>query len=488
MTRQLNNILYGVPLQAVAGNTDIAVNKLVFDSREVAKDDVFVAVKGTRTDGHDYIDTAINSGARAIVCSVLPKNLVKEVTYVEVADSAEALGIMAANLYDNPAAKLKLIGITGTNGKTTVATLLYNLYQAAGYYTGLLSTIKNMIGNKEYPATHTTPDALQLNSMLAEMVASGCEYCFMEVSSHALAQHRTAGLTFTGAVFTNLSHDHLDYHQTFAAYIKAKKSLFDHLPKGAFALINNDDKRGKVMVQNTRAAKHFYALKSTAGFRARILANNLDGLELEIDGLQVWFKIFGGFNAYNLLAVYGTARLLGMDAAEALTLMSNLPAAPGRLERVANNLGLIALVDYAHTPDALANVLATIKEFRSGNEQLITVVGCGGDRDKEKRPLMSAIACRYSEKVILTSDNPRSEDPEKIIDEMMAGISPADKRKALRITNREEAIKTACLMAGNHDIILVAGKGHENYQEIKGKRYPFDDREVLARMLTLTNN
>ncbi len=488
MTKQLNNILYGVPLQAVAGNTDIAVNKLAFDSREVAQGDVFVAVKGTQADGHQFIDTAIAAGATAIVCTALPARMASEVTYIEVTDSAGALGIMAANFYDNPAAKLKLVGITGTNGKTTVATLLYHLYQAAGYYTGLLSTIKNKIGQKEYAATHTTPDALQLNKMLAEMVAAGCEYCFMEVSSHALAQQRTAGLTFAGAVFTNLSHDHLDYHQTFAGYIKAKKSLFDSLPKGAFALINNDDKRGKVMVQNTRASQHFYALKSSAEFRARILANTLDGLELEIDGLQVWFKIFGGFNAYNLLAVYGTARLLGMEAAEALTLMSNLPPAPGRLERVANNLGLTALVDYAHTPDALANVLETIKEFRSGNEQLITVVGCGGDRDKEKRPLMAAIACRYSQKVILTSDNPRSEDPEKIIDEMMAGVSPADKRKALRITNREEAIKTACLMAGNSDIILVAGKGHENYQEIKGQRHPFDDREVLARMLTLTRN
>jgi UDP-N-acetylmuramoyl-L-alanyl-D-glutamate--2,6-diaminopimelate ligase len=488
MTKLLNNILYGVPLQAVAGNMDIVVSNLVFDSRLVGKDDAFVAVLGTLVDGHEYIEKAIDSGAIAIVCSNLPKNLAKGITYVEVTDSAEALGIMAANFYDKPSEKIKLIGITGTNGKTTIATLLHNLYQSAGYNSGLISTISNKIGDKEYPATHTTPDAVQINKMLTEMITSSCSYCFMEVSSHALDQHRTAGLTFSGAIFTNLSHDHLDYHQTFDAYIKAKKTLFDNLPKAAFALVNNDDKRGKVMLQNTKAEKHFYAIKSAAEFRAKIISSNLDGLELDIDGLQVWFRIFGEFNAYNLMAVYGTAILLGMESSEVLTLMSNLQAAPGRLEQVPNSLGLTALVDYAHTPDALTKVLETINKFRSGNEQLITVVGCGGDRDVEKRPLMSAIACQFSEKVILTSDNPRSEDPEKIIDDMMAGIGPSLKRKALRIANREEAIKTACLMAQNKDIILVAGKGHENYQEIKGKRFPFDDREVLAKMLTLTNN
>lgn len=484
----LNNILYGVRLQAVAGNMDIVVNNLVFDSRIVAKDNVFVAVAGSQVDGHEYIEKAIDSGAIAIVCSTLPNDLANGITYVEVTDSAEALGIMAANFYDKPSEKLKLVGVTGTNGKTTIASLLYNLYQSAGYSCGLLSTINNKIGEKVYPATHTTPDAIQLNKMLAEMIDSGCSYCFMEVSSHALSQHRTAGLTFSGAIFTNLSHDHLDYHQTFDAYIKAKKTLFDNLPKSAFALVNNDDKRGKVMLQNTKAAKHFYSLRSAAEFRAKIISNNLDGLELDIDGMQVWFRIFGEFNAYNLMAVYGTAILLGMESAEVLTLMSNLQPAPGRLEQVPNSLGLTALVDYAHTPDALSKVLETIRKFRSGNEQLITVVGCGGDRDKEKRPLMSAIACQLSEKVILTSDNPRGEDPETILDDMMAGVGPSVKRKALRITNREEAIKTACLMAQNKDIILVAGKGHENYQEINGERFPFDDREVLTRMLTLTNN
>ena len=484
----LNNILYGVPLQAVAGNMDIVVSNIVFDSRLVSKDDVFVAVKGTLVDGHKYIGKAIDSGAMAIVCTELPKDLAKGITYVEVRDSAEALGIMASNFYDKPSEKLKLVGVTGTNGKTTIATLLHNLYQSAGYSSGLLSTINNMIGDKEYPSTHTTPDALQLNRMLAEMVDIGCGYCFMEVSSHALSQHRTSGLTFSGAVFTNLSHDHLDYHQTFDAYIKAKKTLFDNLPKTAFALVNNDDKRGKVMLQNTKADKHFYSLRTAAEFRAKIISNNLDGLELDVDSLQVWFRIFGEFNAYNLMAVYGTAVLLGMDGPEALTLMSDLQPAAGRLEQVKNTLGLTALVDYAHTPDALTKVLETINDFRSGNEQLITVVGCGGDRDIEKRPQMASIACQLSEKVILTSDNPRSEDPEKIIDDMMAGVGPSLKRKTIRITNREEAIKTACLMAQEKDIILVAGKGHENYQEIKGERLPFDDREVLTRNLTLTNN
>jgi UDP-N-acetylmuramoyl-L-alanyl-D-glutamate--2,6-diaminopimelate ligase len=488
MTKLLNNILYGVPLQAVAGNMDSVVSNIVFDSRLVGKEDVFVAVHGTQVDGHDYIQKAIDAGANAIVCSKLPKDLAKGITYIEVTDSAESLGIMASNFYDNPSEKLKLIGITGTNGKTTIATLLHNLYQSAGYTSGLLSTISNKIGEIEYPATHTTPDALQLNKMLAEMTEMSCSYCFMEVSSHALAQHRTAGLTFSGAIFTNLSHDHLDYHQTFDAYIKVKKTLFDNLPKAAFALVNNDDKRGKVMLQNTKAEKHYYAIRSAAEFRAKVISNNLDGLELDVDGMQVWFRIFGEFNAYNLMAVYGAAILLGMESSEVLTLMSNLKAAPGRLEQVPNSLGLTALVDYAHTPDALTKVLETINKFRSGNEQLITVVGCGGDRDKEKRPLMAAMACQLSEKVILTSDNPRSEDPEKIIDEMMAGIGASVKRKALRIANREEAIKTACLMAQNKDIILVAGKGHESYQEIKGERFPFDDREVLTRMLTLTNN
>jgi len=488
MTKLLNNILYGVPLKAVAGSTDIDISGLQFDSRKITNGNLFIAVKGTQVDGHDFIEKAIKLGAVAIVCSQLPQDLDRGISYIEVTDTAEALGIVADNYFDKPSSKLKLIGITGTNGKTTIATLLHDLFQKAGYKSGLLSTICNKIGDKEYPSTHTTPDAIELNKMLADMVKSSCSFCFIEVSSHALSQRRTAGLKFEGAIFTNLSHDHLDYHKTFDAYIKAKKILFDSLPKTAFALVNADDKRGKVMLQNTKGSKHLYALKTVAEFKAKIISNNLDGLELEIDGIQVLFRIFGSFNAYNLLAVYGTAVLLGLDAADVLTLMSDLHPAPGRLDQVPNSMGLTAIVDYAHTPDAISKVLETISEFRSGSEQLITVVGCGGDRDKEKRPLMSAIACQFSEKVILTSDNPRSEDPEKIIDEMMAGIGPSQRRKALRITDREEAIKTACLMAQQQDIILVAGKGHENYQEIKGERFPFDDREVLSRMLTLTKN
>ena len=486
--KPLNNILYGVSLQAVAGSTDIPVAGLAFDSRQVKPGYVFVAVPGTQVDGHQFIDQAVAKGAVAVVGEKMPEQRQEGITYIETSDSARALGIMAHNFYDSPSTKLKLVGITGTNGKTTVATLLYNLFTAAGHRCGLLATTGNKIGGRTLPATHTTPDALQLNSLLADMVADKCEYCFMEVSSHALQQARTAGLQYAGAVFTNLSHDHLDYHGNFEAYIKAKKKLFDGLNKDAFALVNIDDKRGRIMLQNCPAKKYHYALRSPAAFRARIISNGLEGLELDIDGRQVWFRLFGVFNAYNLLAVYGTAVLLGMDEDSALTLMSGLEAAPGRLEQVPNEQGVIALVDYAHTPDALQSVLQTIGQFRTGNEQLITVVGCGGDRDKEKRPLMAGIACKHSDKVIFTSDNPRSEDPEQIIDEMIAGVSAAHKRKVLRITDRAEAIKTACMLAHEKDIILVAGKGHETYQEINGERLPFDDRKVLSQMLTTTHN
>ena len=486
--KTLNTILYGVSLQAVAGSTDIEVNNLVFDSRQVGKGDVFFAIEGTQVDGHKFIPAVEEKNPAAIVCQELPEKLSEKITYIQVNNSAEALGITAANYYGKPSEKLKLIGVTGTNGKTSIATLLYNLFTEAGHRSGLLSTISNKIGDQEIAATHTTSDAIQINKNLVAMVEAGCEYCFMEVSSHALVQHRTTGLHFTGAIFTNITHDHLDYHKTFDEYIRAKKLLFDNLPKTAFALVNIDDKRGKVMLQNTKSSKHYYALKSAAEFKAKIISNNLTGLELDVDSIQVLFRIFGTFNAYNLLAVYGTAVLLGLEPTEVLTLMSNLQAAPGRLEQVYNDMGITALVDYAHTPDALTKVLETINEFRSGNEQLITVIGCGGDRDKTKRPLMAAAACELSEKVILTSDNPRSEDPEKILDDMMEGVSPSKRRKVLRITEREEAIRTACMLADEQDIILVAGKGHETYQEIKGERFPFDDREVLARMLTLNTN
>lgn len=486
--KKLNTILYGVSLEAVSGPTDVSVGGLDFDSRKIEKGYVFVAIRGTQADGHDYIQQAIENGARSIVCEVLPIDLTDNITYVQVNDAGQALGIMASNYFDNPSKQLILIGITGTNGKTTVATMLYQLFTKLGYRSGLLSTISNRVGDKEIKATHTTPDAIQLNSLLKDMVKSGCTHCFMEVSSHALVQGRVAGLQFNGAVFTNISHDHLDYHLTFSEYIKAKKLLFDMLPSSAFSLVNTDDKRGRVMQQNTKSQKSSYSLKSASEFKAKILGNSLEGLQLNIDGKEVWFKVFGDFNAYNLLSIYGTALLLGEEPDEVLTAMSELDSAPGRLEQVNTAANITALVDYAHTPDALKNVLETINNFRSGNESVITVVGCGGDRDREKRPVMASIACQLSDKVILTSDNPRNETPSDIIKEMLTGVGPSDLRKTLTLEDREEAIKTACMLADDNDIILVAGKGHEPYQEIAGVRYPFDDREVLSRMLKLLKN
>ena len=485
---KLNNILYGVSLEAVSGPTDIDIKAIDFDSRNIQNGWLFVAVPGTQVDGHDFITKAIEMGASAIICEVMPEELEDSVTYVQVKESGKALGIMASNYFENPSRELKLIGVTGTNGKTTVATLLYKLFSHLGYKSGLLSTITNIIGEEEISATHTTPDALQLNRLLKSMVDAGCTHCFMEVSSHALDQGRVAGLEFTGGIFTNISHDHLDYHKTFDEYIKAKKLLFDNLPSSAFSLVNTDDKRGRIMLQNTKSQKSTYSLKSASEFKAKIVSNSLEGLELTIDGRDVWFKIFGDFNAYNLLSIYGAACLLGEDPEEVLMALSQLDAAPGRLEQVPSEQDVTALVDYAHTPDALKNVLATINNFRSGNEKLITVVGCGGDRDKDKRPVMAAIACELSDKVILTSDNPRTEPPMNIIKEMMTGVGPSEMRKTLSIEDREEAIKTACMLAEGKDIILVAGKGHEPYQEINGTRHPFDDREVLGRMLRLMKN
>ena len=485
---KLNTILYNVSLEAISGNTDILISGIEFDSREVKKGAVFIAVRGSRVDGHEFIEQALNQGAVAIVCEDLPDEMKTGVSYVEVKNAGFALGIMAANFYGNPSKSLTLIGITGTNGKTTVATLLYKLFAKLGYKSALISTIYNLIDDKIIPATHTTPDAIQLNKLLKEMVETGCTHCFMEVSSHALDQGRVAGLDYSGAIFTNLSHDHLDYHQTFDEYIKAKKLLFDMLPASSFSIVNTDDKRGRVMQQNTKSFKSTYSLKSASEYKARIVSNSLEGLQLMIDGKEVWFRIFGDFNAYNLLAVYGAAMLMGEDAEQVLTILSELDAAPGRLEQVSTDADIIAFVDYAHTPDALKNVLQTILNFRSGNESLITVVGCGGDRDTEKRPVMASIACDFSDKVIFTSDNPRSEDPMEIIKDMQEGVGPSEKRKTLAIEDREEAIKSACMMARANDIILVAGKGHEPYQEIKGVKYPFDDKEVLARMLKTINN
>jgi UDP-N-acetylmuramoyl-L-alanyl-D-glutamate--2,6-diaminopimelate ligase len=485
MMKALKDILYKVSLQSTAGSTDLDVKSLAFDSRKVENGTVFIATKGTQSDGHDFIDQAIDQGAIAIVCEQLPINLKSDITYVEVKNSSEALGIMAANFYDNPSEKLKLVGVTGTNGKTTCVTLLFRVFRKLGYNVGLLSTVINQVNDEVIVATHTTPDALQINELLAKMLAKGCTHCFMEASSHAIVQYRVAGLSFNGAIFTNLSHEHLDYHKTFDEYIKAKKMLFDGLPSTAFALTNADDKRGMVMLQNTKASKYRYALKSMADFKARILSNTINGLELDVAGHNVWFKLIGDFNAYNLMAVYGTAVLLEESSEEVLRVMSEVNTAPGRFEQVITNTGITAIVDYAHTPDALENVLKTIKVFRTGNEKVITVVGCGGNRDSAKRPEMAKIACNLSDKVVLTSDNPRFEEPITIIEEMQKGVSPTNYKKTLVMADRREAIKVACSMAEPKDIILVAGKGHETYQEVKGERFPFDDREVLKEMLNL---
>ncbi len=479
----LHNIIYKINLKAVSGPTDISILDIAFDSRLVAPGSLFVAVKGTQSDGHEYIGKAIEKGAAAIIAETLPTPLPEGVTWLQVQDSAAALGIAAANFYDNPSEKLKIVAVTGTNGKTTTATLLFKLFRALGYSCGLFSTVKNYINENELQATHTTPDALQLQRLLAKMLAEGCTHCFMEASSHAIVQHRISGLKLTGAIFTNITHDHLDYHQTFDAYIAAKKGLFDGLPKGAWALTNIDDKRGAVMLQNTKADKQNYALKKPADFKGRLISNTLHGLELEVDGKVVWFKLIGDFNAYNLMAVYAAAMLLGEDRDEVLTQLSNISTAPGRFEQVAAGSDVIAVVDYAHTPDALENVLQTITNFRTGNEQVITVVGCGGNRDKAKRPVMAEIAATHSDRVVLTSDNPRNEDPAQILAEMQAGVTASNTRKVLSILDRKEAIRTACMLARPGDIILVAGKGHETYQEIAGIKHPFDDRQVLAEIL-----
>ncbi|MBL6445501.1 UDP-N-acetylmuramoyl-L-alanyl-D-glutamate--2,6-diaminopimelate ligase [Fulvivirga sp. 29W222] len=481
----LKDILYKSSLVSTSGSMDREISHIAFDSRKVTKGTLFIAVTGTQVDGHDFIGQAVKSGASAVVCEQLPDEISDEVTYVAVKDSSRALGWIASNFYGNPSSKLQLVGITGTNGKTTVATLLYNLFRKMGCKTGLLSTVINKINDEEIPASHTTPDAIRLNEMLDDMVKKGCEYAFMEVSSHAIQQERVAGQKFAGAVFTNITHDHLDYHKTFDAYINAKKKLFDELGSEGFALVNVDDKRGRIMLQNTSATKNTYALRSVADFKGKLISNTLQGIEMEIDNKNVWFRLIGDFNAYNLLAAYGVAVLLGKDSDEVLTQLSLLDGAPGRFEQVANSSNVTAIVDYAHTPDALKNVLETIAEFRAEAKQVITVVGCGGNRDKGKRPLMASIACKWSDKVILTSDNPRDEDPMEIIKDMQAGVSPAEYKKTVVLADREEAIKTACLLADNNDIILVAGKGHETYQEINGVKHPFDDKEVLGRMLNL---
>ncbi len=476
----LKEILYGVSLRQVAGATDVEVNQLQLDSRIVAAGDCFIALKGTAVDGHQFIDQCIAQGAIAIVCEDLPASLNAKVTYVKVENSAIAAGVMASNFYGNPSTKMKVVGVTGTNGKTSTVTLLFGLFRKFGNTVGLLSTVQNQINEEIIPATHTTPDPISLNRLMKQMVDAGCEYCFMEVSSHAIHQHRIEGLKFTGGIFTNITHDHLDYHKTFENYLKAKKKFFDDLPATAFALINVDDRNGSVMVQNTKAEKHTYSLKNPSEFKSKIIENTVAGLALELDGIEMHTRLIGEFNAYNLTAVYAAARLLGNEKEECLRVLSSLTPPEGRFDQLTSlNEKIVGIVDYAHTPDALKNVLQTINAIRSGAENLFTVVGCGGDRDASKRPVMAEIASRLSNKVVLTSDNPRSEEPGEILNQMSAGVSPSDKKKVLTIENRKEAIKTACMMAGKGDIILLAGKGHEKYQEIKGVKYPFDDKKVL---------
>ncbi len=482
----LKDILYKVSLTSTYGDMERKVSDVVFDSRKVVENCAFVAVKGTQVDGHDFIAFALEKGATTIICEQLPETLATGITYIQVVDSAKALGIMAANFYGNPSEKIKVVAVTGTNGKTTTVTLLHQLFVRMGYSTGLLSTVENKINEEVIPSTHTTPDAVSVQALLRKMVDAGCTHCFMEASSHAIVQERIAGLKLAGAVFTNITHDHLDYHGTFDEYIKAKKKLFDELPKDAFALVNGDDKRGGVMVQNCRGTLQTFGLKSAADFKAKILSNTIEGLELDVNGKLIWFRMIGSFNAYNLLGVLGTAVLLGEDEDEVLRELSAIKGAKGRFDRISIG-GITAIVDYAHTPDALDNVLKTINAFRTGNEQLITVVGCGGNRDKTKRPTMAKIAVSESTKAIFTSDNPRFEEPAEILRDMQAGVGPTDFRKTLTIEDRREAIKTALLLCQKGDIVLIAGKGHEDYQEIKGVKHHFDDAEVVTELLTQLN-
>lgn len=483
--RDLSDIIQGLAFTELQGSADVEISAVVFDSRKVVPGCLFVAVKGTVVDGHDYIEQAVKDGAAAVICEELPHHVTGEVDFLMVSDSAAALGIVAANFYDNPSDKLKLVGVTGTNGKTTIATLLYKLFRDLGYKCGLLSTVENQVNGQVVASTHTTPDPVELNSLLNDMVALGCDYCFMEVSSHAVAQHRIEGLQFSGAIFSNLTHDHLDYHKTFDAYLKAKKTFFDQLPKTAFALTNVDDKNGNVMLQNTKAHKKSYALKNMADFKVKILENQFGGLLLNIDGEEAWFRLVGSFNAYNLLAVYATAMLLDQDKANVLTSLSKLSGAEGRFDYIISPNKVVGIVDYAHTPDAVQNVLTTIHDLRKNTEKVITIIGCGGDRDKSKRPIMASMACEWSDKVILTSDNPRSEDPAQIIKDMEAGVTAANARKTISIVDRREAIKTACHLAQPGDIILLAGKGHEKYQEIQGVKNHFDDKEELLKQFDL---
>ncbi len=479
----LKDILFRARIMNVIGSTNVAVEHVTMDSRAVKPFSLFVAVDGVTVDGHNYITKAIEAGAVAVVCEKMPEQIVENITYVQVQSSSESLGIVADNFYDNPSQQIKIVAVTGTNGKTTTATLLYRLLRKMGRKAGLLSTVVNKINDKEIAATHTTPDAVSLNSLLRDMVNDGCEYCFMEASSHALHQNRLAGIKISGAVFTNITHDHLDYHKTFNEYIKAKKILFDSLPSSAFALTNRDDRHGDIMLQNGNARKRTYALQTMADYKAKVIENSFGGLHLTLDGQEIYTKLIGSFNAYNLLAVYAAAIESGLDKTDVLIALSALEAPEGRFQYIRTHTGIVAVVDYAHTPDALENVLQTIKDIRTGTEQVITLVGCGGDRDKTKRPQMARIAALLSDKVVLTSDNPRSENPDTIINEMKQGLELALSKKTLAITDRREAIKLACTLAQPGDIILIAGKGHEKYQEILGVKHPFDDYTIAGETL-----
>jgi len=483
--KRIDEILKNIEVVSLNGTTDSLISAIVFDSRNVTEGSLFVAVKGKKSDGHNFISDAIRSGAPAVICENLPDNRESNICWIKTRDSAKALGQAAANFYGNPSLSLILVGVTGTNGKTTIATLLYRMFMKLGYKCGLFSTVCNYINSRELPATHTTPDPVQLNRLLAEMVESGCDYAFMEVSSHAIDQQRIAGLNFAGGIFTNLTHDHLDYHLTFDNYLAAKKKFFDSLPEESFALVNTDDRNGRVMLQNCKAMHYTFSVRTMADFRCNIIEQGFEGMALKIQGEEVWTRFIGDFNASNLLAVYAASELLGASGKEIMTVLSDLYSVPGRLEVIKSKGGISGIVDYAHTPDALLNVIGTINKIREGGVQLITVVGAGGDRDKTKRPKMAAISAEGSTKVILTSDNPRTEDPEKILDDMETGITPDLKRKTLRIADRREAIKTAVMLANAGDVILVAGKGHETYQEIMGVKYHFDDREELKAALLL---
>lgn len=481
----LKDILFKSRIQQVFGSTHVAIEHITMDSRDVKPFSLFVAVAGTTVDGHNFIDKAIATGAVAIVCEKIPDYPAGNITFIQVQNSAEALGYIACNFFENPSEKIQIIAVTGTNGKTTTATLLYRLALKMGFKAGLLSTVVNKINNRDVEATHTTPNAVALNALLNDMVLAGCTYCFMEASSHALHQHRITGIQLKGALFTNITHDHLDYHGTFNEYIKAKKILFDILPASAFAITNVDDRHGEIMVQNCKGKIKTMALHSMADYRAKVLENGFAGLHLHIENQDVYTQLIGGFNAYNILAVYAAAMELGLDKMEVLTAISGLQAPEGRFQFIKTPKGVTAVVDYAHTPDALKNVLKTIAEIRTGNEQVISVVGCGGDRDKTKRPEMARIAGEWSNRIILTSDNPRSEDPQAIINEMKTGLDPVMVKKTLALTDRKEAIKLACTLANEGDIVLIAGKGHERYQEVAGVKHPFDDFQIVSETLTL---